>query len=582
QLRLQDGGAVAIVHLVDQLLDGGGPVEPAMLAGTIAEFGPDGIEALKAACMVREPQRLSRVLLALAELPSKQFSVELGAGLASGVLPAERQAELAERLNDKYGKLPSLPAIHAFLNKSFDRELAQYQVSRTTQGGLFDTIWRPTPDRRSVQLVEGQTQDRRLEAVARLAVHRLQLSLTTPGESVDCGAVLLQRAYQSHASMELGEVEGHLLTRLPEAQTREAGYWIQVFERADEWQMHGGAIRALQMLVASAPGEYLVPLDFLSELLNDSRPVIRYTALQSLYELDPQSPYLGAEKALAVAMEMTQLAGGPQPLVVGLQSELRQAAQQQLKMQTGTSGLSANSARNALLALAGTTPIEIIVIVDRVADQSLFEFLQRLRSSQKAQSLPIAVLTDELYQHERQWIENTPGIVSGVLSRNPEYMGRVVQRLYDTLDTAPLSAGDRAHFAAVSSRFLTRLASNRDKYAFYPLADWSGHLEALGENVSLETQLTVLAGIGSAVSQRKLSALAANSALPAADRYEAARALGKSVRRFGMNLTEQDVLQTYELYNTLGPGDPAAAKSLGLALDVLEAYAGKGAWPEGL
>lgn len=583
QLRLQDGSMVAVARLVEHLMAGDTQVEPAILAATVMEFGRDGSDALRAACLVADPQRAGRVVLALAELPGREFSAEIGAGLASRVLPADVQSQLAEVVVRRFGKLPSSEAIRAYLDKQFSDQLAQYQQTRATRASTFDIVWRLTPDRRSIQLVDTLTKDRWLENAARLAAHRLQLSPPPANaELVDCGAVLLQRAYQVQPTLALGEVASAMLLDIPKENSTEPGFWVQIFEQASEWQMHGGAVRALQMLVASAGSDYLIPTDFLSRLLSDSRPVVRYAALESIAAIDPQSRFEGSEKALETALEMTELADGPHALVIGLQSELRAAAGQQITQQTGGGVTLANSARTALLALNGNAPVELLVVVDRVADQSLYEMFQRLRKSERGRALPLAVLTDELYQHERQWIAETPGVVHSVLSNQPQHMSRILDLLADSLDTAPLTASDREHFALVASRFLTRIAGDRDTYAFYPLSDWREELLDLGSNMSTRTQLAILAGLGTADSQRKLTELAASSGLDADERLQAAQAFGKSVRRFGLNISSDDVQRTYDLYNTLGPSDPNAVKSLGLALDIVEAQAGKGAWPDGL
>jgi hypothetical protein len=104
----------------------------------------------------------------------------------------------------------------------------------------------------------------------------------------------------------------------------------------------------------------------------------------------------------------------------------------------------------------------------------------------------------------------------------------------------------------------------------------------MGNGLPTESQFLLLAGVGSSVSQRELALLSANTSLTDGERLEAARAFGKSVRRFGMLLDRDDILRTYELYNTLGPSNPAAVESIGMTLDVVEANAGKKSWPEGL
>ena len=95
-------------------------------------------------------------------------------------------------------------------------------------------------------------------------------------------------------------------------------------------------------------------------------------------------------------------------------------------------------------------------------------------------------------------------------------------------------------------------------------------------------RLALLSGLGTAESQWKLAGITTIANMPEQDRMEAARAFARSVKKFGMNLHRENVVQAYELYNQCGSKDPVAMKAMGLVLDVIEAQAGKAPWPEGL
>ncbi len=581
QLRLQDGGEVAIERLLSRLLAGDTKVDAGMLAGTVSEFGETGRAALRAACLVKDPERAGRAILGIAEVPGQEFSAELGAALFNSRLTPTVKNALSERMLQRYSKLPSIQSVHAYLDKQYQTKLAEYQELRTANSLVLETVWRQTPDGNSVQAVKSFVKENRLEAVAQLAAQRMQLSIATTEDLVDCGAVVLQRAYRAKPTLDAGEIQSVLLTSFDQVATLEAGFWIRVFDRATELQMHGGAVRALQMLVQTS-SMAATPLDFLSRLLGDSRPIVRFIALATIADVGPSQSFAGAEKSLGVALEMARLGSGPHALVIGNHSEQRQAAQQQLEIQIGANVTTVHSARTALQSLDRPTPVEMILIVDRVADQSIYELLQRLRVSERGRDLPIAVMTDELYQHERRLIAETPGVVTSLLVSNPQEMNRVVNLLIDRLDTAPFTVQERAEFAWVATQYLSKISSDRDKYAFYPISDLRVELAMLGQGMATDSRVELLSGLGTKESQLQLLALASQFGIAGPQRWNAATAFAKSLRRFGLNLKRQDVLQVYDLYNELGPGDPDTAKSLGLALDAIEAHAGKKAWPEGL
>ncbi len=574
QLRLQDAGSAAVEGLVSRLLAGDDQIAPVMLAGTASQFGEAGDDALRAACGVDASSTAARILLALADLPGKQFTAELAAGLESRRLTTADRSELSERLLKKYGRLPSREAIVKYLDTEFDRRLFRYFDARRDASPVPAVIWRLGPDGDRIQALEVPSSHRPLELLAQLARLRQTMPALILEERIENAVAILQQDYQS-APRELSVAFD---TLLPPDSEQPASFWQQVFDKASEWQLHGAAVNALRALSKSVPGTG-VSLDFASRLLRDPRPVVRYSALEMLFDWNVKEDYPGAEQALQTAFEMVRLGTGPQTLVIGLQSDLRQAAQQQIQQLTGAEVTTANSARAALLALNGSTPIELILIVDRVSDQSLFELLQRIRKSAKGSSVPIAVLTDELYPHERRWIAENGGVLESVLSRNLEQMRRVYEELLNELDTEPLSPADRALYASVGKRFLARIAADPEQYDFYPIHDFRDQLTTAAIESPTSERIMILSGLGSAASQSALVEMVADPTLLQQQRVKAANAFRSSVKRFGNQLGREGVLKCYDLYNRFGPNDPIAVRGLGHILDVIEAYSGRKDWP---
>jgi hypothetical protein len=583
QLRLHDAGSVAIARLVNRLLAGDSKVAALQLASAACSFGEDGKDALRSACLVRDAAASIRVLSVLADLPGGDFGTELGAALVSRSLAVDAQQTLANKLAGKHAALPTAQAIESHLSARFDAALKTYQLQRTIESELTDFAWRPAANGSSIERVEVSSADKALESVARLAAYRMQLQAATTDDLVDSAAILMQRTYKVRPQLFAGELPNHQLAAMAPEVKDDFGWWQRVFARCEEWQLHGAAIRSLQSMAEGfATGELDASLGFLIKLLKDPSPAIRYTALEIIARLDPQTSYYGNEWAIETAIEMSRLQSGAHALVIGLQSELRQAAQQQINLQTGSDVTIVNSGVAALKVLDQPIPVEMIFVVDRVADQSISQLIQRLRKSERGRSLPIAVLTEELYSYERDLISETPGVITSVLSGNAEQMQRVVARLDSSLDTAPLTATDRASFSASANRFLAHIASNREQYSFYSLSNWHSAIVENSSQVSDATRLALLSGLGSSDSQWKLAGLTTETSLKEQQRLEAAQAFARSVRQFGMNLHRDNVVAAYDTYNEVGPNDPVAMKAMGLVLDVIEAQAGKAPWPEGL
>lgn len=583
QLRLHDAGSAGIKSLVNRLLAGDAKVPAQQLAVAANSFGEDGQEALRTGCLVRDASSANRVLSALTDLNGGDFGTELGAAILSRTLPADAIQSLSSKLVSKHQKLPSAQAIEKHLASRFSSALKTYQQQRAIESELTDYVWRPAANGTSIERVEASIADKALESAARLAAYRMQLQTATVDGLVDSAAILMQRTYKVRPQLFAGELPNYMLADIATEVRSNLGFWQSVFARCEDWQLHGAAIRSLQLMADGiSTGEFDTSVGFLTKLLKDPTPAIRYTALEILAKLDPQANYYGNEWAMETAIEMTRLQAGPHALVIGLQSELRQAAQQQINLQTSSHVTVVNSGVAALKALKDPEPFELIFIVDRVADTTISQLIQRIRNTDRGRSLPIAVLTDELYSYERDLISETPGVITSVLSRNAEQMERVIALMQTGLDTTPLSSTDRASFAASANRFLARIATDREHYAFYPLSSWHSAIVHNSSSVTEANRLALLSGLGSAEAQWKLAGLTTVASMSEQDRMQAAKAFARSVKKFGMNLHRDNVVTAYEMYNEFGPKDPVATKAMGLVLDVIEAQAGKAPWPEGL
>lgn len=574
QLRLQDGNRAAIKRLADSLLVGAPNVSVKTLVETLLLFGQEGVDALKAASSVSDSDRSLRVLLGLAEFPRSGFSAELGAALHSNKFSQAQRDELSERIAKLYSSVPGQDSVKVYLANKYSDAAASYQSSRLSKKDLQDRVWKASSDGTIVS--ENSTvANGQLMQFARLAQLRLQVGELSEDDQAHCMAAILQDAYQSvpglSSPLSAQDVFGQM--NAPTADQLKAA-----FEVATKLDFHGGALRALQLAAqANRPS-----IAFFSELLNDTRPIIRYSALVELSKLNPTEPFGGEGAAVRTALEMNQLGQGPHALVVGLRSELLQAAQQQIQLSTAAKVTVANSARSALMALNGSDPIEMVFVVDRVSDQSLHELLQRIRNSKKGRSVPIAVVTDDLYPYERSLIDAQGGTITSVMSRDPSQMRRVIQLMQAELDTEPMSAEDRSTLALEAGRFITAITSQPEQYPFYPLGQLHSKIVDSTINLDQSSEIKVLAGLSTSASQKQLVKLAANARLGAQIVTQAANAFTESVRRGGLKLDAQTVKNCYDDYNRLAPTDPVVAKSLGHVLDSMEAYGGHANWPKPL
>ncbi|MFN3193627.1 MAG: hypothetical protein ACE361_24150 [Aureliella sp.] len=580
QLKLQDAGHYAVQRLVAHLLDGDTKVDPSVLAETILLFEQDGEDALRSACGVDNAERAARVFSVLPSLKTNRFTAEIAVGLQSSRLSEEVKKAIGDQLMQKYGQLPSPERVHEFVSKEFDNRLVQYFQDRVQSTKLPVRVWQVAADGDSIEAIDGDSASRALGQLELISTLRAQLLGGDRDADLECAVAFLQSSYQRTRSVVSKRIS---FARLPSLESRsdDANFWRDVYQRASSWQMHGAALRALQTVPSNDP-DVTATLGFLSKLLYDTRPVIRYTALKTIGEIDPQIAYRGSEQALVTAIEMSRLGSGPRSLVMGLSSDLLQAARQQIQSATAGDVTIANSAQAALMALDQENPYELIFIVDRVSDQRLFEVMQRLRNTKRGQALPMAVLVTELYRHETDWMERNGGVVKGALTSDPTNMQRVIGQMLGRLDTEPMSIEDRSAFAFAAKQFLTRITANQEQYPFYVLGDYREQLVSTTASSGAGNQLNLLGGLGTRESQMDLVRIAANPSKSETQRMEAAGEFEKSIRRYGILLSEASLADCYEMYNALGPKDPIVVKAVGRILDIIEAQEGKRDWPAGM
>ena len=559
-LRLMRGGRFAVERLCVHLMAGHPRVHGGLLVEALLDFQPDGVEALRAACMTHDVAARGRVFLAIAQSSASDFGVEMGSAIQDEALPDAGRQAINNALLKKHGQLPAPEAVRDFVASKFKTQLDQYQLVRTRPARVPVLVWRVGSDGRSVKAVEAPVPDHALESLAQLATHRLSCLGTTDQDLIGCATVLAQRAYQANQPP-----AGWL------AQPKDAAFWKRVLEQSNHWQMHGAALLAVetigQSLVASAPGD--ASFSVIADCLRDARPAMRYAAVDAIAKAKLTSAYNGSAAALETAIEMGRLVQGPTVLVIGLTSDLRLAAKQQL-MAIGAEAIDVTSTAEALRVLNEPYPIEYIMVVDRLPRNSILTSVDRLRHSKRGGSLPVAILTDDMDALERSELGKMPGVVFTVLSELPEQMPRTIAELERRLDTRPLTGAQRQGYAETANQLLATISSDRQQYGFYELARWEKEISEVASHFPSATRLTLLGGMGTVASQQELMALVADPVIDAETRTQAADAFQRSVAHNGMLLNRAGILQAYEAYNRHGPTDPVTVTALGKVLDTIE------------
>jgi hypothetical protein len=109
----------------------------------------------------------------------------------------------------------------------------------------------------------------------------------------------------------------------------------------------------------------------------------------------------------------------------------------------GIEAVEAPSGRAAVRAIQQVTPLELILVVDRLADLPVSEVVQRIDAYPPTSAVPMAVLTPNLTQGEVLVLRETSGIVYGTLTARENYMPNVVRRMNSIADIPLPSRTDR-------------------------------------------------------------------------------------------------------------------------------------------
>lgn len=560
QRQLHDAGHVGISSLLAELSSDRSEVPADRLCDAILSFGQQGTQALQLATTL--PSSLSKPVVASID-PVRNMDLRTDWAVAAYGERFEEAFREGLMENVPADLLPSTQSVVSAVEQELDSALMAYNQARLQAEQQPVDIWQIASGGQAIEYTQASKDIRQLRQLAHWARQLLELN-ASQHRRIECLAILLQDAYQRPQAERSNALRG-----VGELAEWESVALRDVLAEASDMQLHAAAFSALQM-VASGKQASLATADLLVKHLKDSRPAVRYTALQAITEIDPSAPFYGAETALATATEMAKLADGPTVLVIGLHAEMRQAAASQLEHLFAAQTVTANSARAAAERLSANHPFELVVVADRVLDQSLYQLLQRLRNGKYTRSLPIAVMTDSLTAMEESLVDNMPGASRGVLSRDEDQMRRVVQSLHEQLDTEPLDVVDRAKFAQVATEFLVKVTGDRSKYYFYPVADIRDDLAALNYSLDSERSAQLLSGLGTRDGQWELVKMAADSGQSKQQRIAAAASFSTSADRHGIILPRDEVLRVYDLYNKLGPGDRIAAQALGQILDVIE------------
>jgi CheY-like chemotaxis protein len=446
-LAIQAAGPAGLRALIESAIASETPL-PSIASEVIVTFRDEGKAALKAAMNVADPQSFERLLELAAKIPGTDYLAELSTGLFVTDPQSSASASIEKRLSPTGEPLPTQAAVARTLLTRLKGKVNEYRIAKSEQTPPPISYWLWRANEKRLDWKDGTPADNFLAEAASLAslILRIPSQNSVEGAAL-ANAVLLEQAYQE-SGLWMVESPAAFLNGQIEKQNDTPEFLLNVLEVARREQLLGAELRATQILGQLLDRGLKDPsrvVQALTRLSKDATPATRYAAVQALYETIQSSENVGLNYGIAgTRAEMMKLESNPLALIIGGSSDLRDTLASQLSVLQIRSE-NARNAREAIRMIQEPHPYEMIFIVDRVADMSLSEFVQRLRAAPRTATLPIVIMASQWTSEQQRLAdsEGIQGIFHTSLTENIGFTSAILQDVQQNSKAPKLDSTDR-------------------------------------------------------------------------------------------------------------------------------------------
>ncbi|MFP6648819.1 MAG: hypothetical protein VB817_05135, partial [Pirellulaceae bacterium] len=308
------------------------------------------------------------------------------------------------------------------------------------------------------------------------------------------------------------------------------------------------------------------------EAVRHSNRRLRFAALQTIVQQDPQQPYPGSSFVLEALAYFAGSYGKPRVLTGdGIASRSQSWAGM-----LGDLGFASDRAFSGkdLFRLAASNPdYEFILIGDSISRPGVAETVSLLRKDPRTADIPIGIVIDV----------NERGVGGRIVAQddrahlliNPQNTESMIIQMRTLLEMAgeqPVTIEERVSQAQFALDTLSRFATNRQEYGYH---DVSRHQQMLIAAL-FQPQLGMhaapaLGGIATPNAIRALVTFASQETEVLENRGVAVVALDQAFHKRGLLLEKTDVRQIYSLYNaSLNVKEDEVVDLLGSILNAIE------------
>jgi CheY-like chemotaxis protein len=296
---------------------------------------------------------------------------------------------------------------------------------------------------------------------------------------------------------------------------------------------------------------------------------LRFAAVNAIMKLDPRAPFAGSSQVTSSLAFFASSYGSPRVLVVHPRSEQAQSIAG-LAAGLGYETDAATNGRRAFELATSSSDYDFIVIHSAIDRPRADELVAQLRRDSRTAALPVGLVAPlEDLDRVQRYAFKLPRAAVMLQPQNDAEMRLFANQLLALAGNRHVSSAERKAQAIAALDWLAKISSQAQN-VFDVRRHEGAVLEALYVPDLSARAAAVLGQLGTATSQRGLLEVADLAAQPIATRKAAVAAFARSVRKFGVFLSPQEILDQYDLYNGNAGRDADTHLVLAAILDALE------------
>jgi CheY-like chemotaxis protein len=296
---------------------------------------------------------------------------------------------------------------------------------------------------------------------------------------------------------------------------------------------------------------------------------LRFAAVNAIMKLDPRAPFAGSSQITGSLAFFASSYGSPRVLVAHPRSDQAQSIAG-LAAGLGYETDAATNGRRAFELATSSSDYDFIIVHSAIDRPRADELIAQLRRDGRTAALPVGLVAplEDLDRVQRYGFK-LPRAAVMLQPQNDAEMRLFANQLLALAGNRHVSAAERKAQAIAALDWLAKISSQTQNV--FDVGRHEGALlEALYVPDLSARAAAVLGQLGTATSQRGLLDVADLAAQPIATRKAAVAAFARSVRKFGVFLSPQEILDQYGLYNSNAGRDADTHAVLGAILDALE------------